>query len=386
MILIRLTSCCMALALGASATASQSSLTLVSPSTEGESTAQANDRGMLGVSLGGGEGAALIQATLPRSPAQGVGLLAGDRITAVNGTEILSSKDLVTAVGRFAPGEVITLSVDRQGWRKDLEVTLASRSQAALSSLITQDSEEAVKVHKIERRVVLGAQQEDARAGAIHKIKVSDLGKRGVWLETDEHHGGEHSDAEIECEVEIEGDREQGEHCIKALIRLEDLGDLQNIDLHEILGNLDLDSDMEEVLHLAHRGEGRAIFDIVIDGEDFSHSWSWNSATDDCCDGAEADCEEPSEERPHRHAGGGHGGESPHPDFGGAHGEHGERHYFFSDKTPHDASHGQGGDLHAELGSLRREVHALRQEMHEIRKRLGTGPPNNRANSRRSMP
>jgi serine protease Do len=66
------------------------------------------------------------------SPAQAAGLKVNDIITHVNGKVITGSSDLVTLVGQSQVGDVLTLTVYRQGVSSELTVTVGEQIQSAL--------------------------------------------------------------------------------------------------------------------------------------------------------------------------------------------------------------------------------------------------------------
>ena len=59
------------------------------------------------------------------SPATKVGVVAGDVITAIDGTAVKDSRDLARKIGMMAPGSRIKLTVTRKGEAKTLDLTLA---------------------------------------------------------------------------------------------------------------------------------------------------------------------------------------------------------------------------------------------------------------------
>jgi S1-C subfamily serine protease len=61
------------------------------------------------------------------SPADDAGLAAGDVVTAIDGTPVESSADLVTAVSEKQPGDTVTLTVTRDGATRTVEVELGDR-------------------------------------------------------------------------------------------------------------------------------------------------------------------------------------------------------------------------------------------------------------------
>lgn len=75
-----------------------------------------------------GDGA-LIADVNPGSPAEQAGLQDGDLITAINGTVIGESTDLIVAIRDNAPGDTVTLTVLRNGQTADYPVTLVAAQQ-----------------------------------------------------------------------------------------------------------------------------------------------------------------------------------------------------------------------------------------------------------------
>ncbi len=72
-----------------------------------------------------GEGAE-VTAVLDESPAATAGLMAGDLITAIDDDEITGIRDLAEAVAEYSPGDVIELTVDREGESTNLSLTLGT--------------------------------------------------------------------------------------------------------------------------------------------------------------------------------------------------------------------------------------------------------------------
>ncbi len=111
------------------------------------STGQAHNA-WVGVSLdpsiAGGAGIAKSAATTneapitPGSPAAKAGLQAGDVITAVNGTHVTSVNQFVATIANYAPGDTVTLSVNRGGSNKSIKLTLGSQPANAPTSTTSQ--------------------------------------------------------------------------------------------------------------------------------------------------------------------------------------------------------------------------------------------------------
>ncbi len=69
---------------------------------------------------------ALIATVADDSPAQAAGLEPGDVVVAVNGAPVKQPRDLAVAVAEIKPGSKATLSVLRDGEKRDLKVTIAT--------------------------------------------------------------------------------------------------------------------------------------------------------------------------------------------------------------------------------------------------------------------
>jgi S1-C subfamily serine protease len=100
-------------------------------STEADATAEATTeaaaRPYLGVRFGpneDGDGVVIAEVVVD-SPAEAAGLQAGDVVTAVNGEE-LGNGSLADSVEALQPGDVLTLTIERDGESQDIDVTLGT--------------------------------------------------------------------------------------------------------------------------------------------------------------------------------------------------------------------------------------------------------------------
>jgi putative serine protease PepD len=87
---------------------------------------------IIGVNLDvnrGDTAGAVIGDVTPGSPAESAGLSAGEVIVAVNGRNIPDAVSLITSIRSFAPGDVVTLTVDAGGQTREVQVTLGSRDE-----------------------------------------------------------------------------------------------------------------------------------------------------------------------------------------------------------------------------------------------------------------
>jgi len=74
---------------------------------------------------------AAVKGIVEGSPAEKAGLMLNDIITQVDGTEISGSSALVSYVGQCEIGQVLKLTVFRQGKTLELEITIGEQTQAA---------------------------------------------------------------------------------------------------------------------------------------------------------------------------------------------------------------------------------------------------------------
>ena len=68
------------------------------------------------------------------SPAAKAGLQPGDVITAVNGAHVTSVNQFVATIANYAPGDTVTLTVNRSGSTKSIKLTLGSQPASATPS------------------------------------------------------------------------------------------------------------------------------------------------------------------------------------------------------------------------------------------------------------
>jgi len=85
----------------------------------------------LGVQVSDGGSGAGLAAVTAGGPAADAGLRAGDKIVAVDGRSVHGSAALMAAVDAHAPGDRVTVAVQRDGRRVELEVRLGTRPSEA---------------------------------------------------------------------------------------------------------------------------------------------------------------------------------------------------------------------------------------------------------------
>lgn len=83
--------------------------------------------GVLGVVLEDAEGAARVHEVMSDSPAQKVGIQAGDLIVEFNGAAMSGRQQLVEAVRQFQPGDRVKFKVKREDKQLDFSATLGHR-------------------------------------------------------------------------------------------------------------------------------------------------------------------------------------------------------------------------------------------------------------------
>jgi serine protease Do len=111
-----------------------------------------------GFNLKPGTKGALVQAVVPRSPADKAGLKAGDVVTQLNGKPVDSMGALTRAVALVAPGQSATVLVTRGDGQKQftLKVTKRPEDEAAVGQGEAPTDEESVEPAVREQGVKLG--------------------------------------------------------------------------------------------------------------------------------------------------------------------------------------------------------------------------------------
>ena len=94
----------------------------------GNNSNSARTQGYLGIALGDrtddGSGVTEVQAD---SPADKAGLKVNDIVVAINGTTVTGQGSLIAVIRDAAPGDKVSLTIDRNGTKKTLSATLVAR-------------------------------------------------------------------------------------------------------------------------------------------------------------------------------------------------------------------------------------------------------------------
>ena len=96
----------------------------------------------------------VVSQIIPQSPAEQVGLKAGDVITSVNGRDVENSSDLKNVIGLLRVGREVNLIIFRNGQKKNLSVIVREQQQATIDGEI---------LSRQLTGAVFGILQEDAR-------------------------------------------------------------------------------------------------------------------------------------------------------------------------------------------------------------------------------
>ena len=149
-------------------------------------------RPFLGVTIDNADRGIVIRSVVGGSPAEEAGLKTGDLILKANGKVIENTDVLGDVMAGLAPGNVMKLQVERDGWEKGLQVKLGSREvevsqPAGRSEEVERKAKEAIEEleRKMEKERAEKEKQEAEEAAAERKPAYL-----GVQLnESDEHEG-----------------------------------------------------------------------------------------------------------------------------------------------------------------------------------------------------
>ncbi len=98
-------------------------------------------RGMLGVTLRDDGGRVIVKNVYVDGPAYVAGIRPGDRIIAVGHKAVNTSAELIEVLADYDANERIELYASRDGWMKDLPITLATHEDVTRLPLLEQSRE-----------------------------------------------------------------------------------------------------------------------------------------------------------------------------------------------------------------------------------------------------
>jgi len=113
------------------------------------------------------KGGALIQSVDKDTPAARADLRKGDIILSVQGQEIKDSRELVYRISAFPPKRTVTLTVLRDGVRKNIDVTLADRAEGLSDEGAAPKGSEG---NEKEARLGIQVQELSRQARAMYRI------------------------------------------------------------------------------------------------------------------------------------------------------------------------------------------------------------------------
>lgn len=100
-------------------------------------------RAMLGVTLRDDGGHVLVKDVYMGGPAHAAGLRPGDRIVAIDETAVNTSGELIEVLATHQVGDRFELHASRDGWRKELPITMADGDEVSRQPLFLGVVEEA---------------------------------------------------------------------------------------------------------------------------------------------------------------------------------------------------------------------------------------------------
>ena len=99
------------------------------------------ERGYLGIQVSAGDGAQIVQNVFPGTAAAKAGLEVGDRIVRIAGVAVGEGTQALAGLKDTKPGSKVSLRVERNGWTRDMEVTLGAFDGAWQSSQASEQEE-----------------------------------------------------------------------------------------------------------------------------------------------------------------------------------------------------------------------------------------------------
>ena len=103
----------------------------VKPFAEHAVPLNAPERPMIGAVLANETGEVIVKKLYEGGPAEQAGIRSGDLVEAIDGHHITSRQQCVSLLDNHKPGDLVNVTVSRDGWRRGFDVTLAARHAIA---------------------------------------------------------------------------------------------------------------------------------------------------------------------------------------------------------------------------------------------------------------
>ena len=72
----------------------------------------------------------IVLSVVPEGPAATAGIQPGDALVTLDGAELTTAEDLLGALRRHRPGDIVDVQIDRSGQPVDTRITVADRAPA----------------------------------------------------------------------------------------------------------------------------------------------------------------------------------------------------------------------------------------------------------------
>ena len=128
-----------------------------------------------------GEKGALVSNAQDSGPAKKAGVVAGDVITAVDGKEVASPKELARIIGDIAPGKAVDVTVWRNGKAETLKVDLGELPGAEKQAALQDDSNAPAQTDQLADLGLTIAPSDDGKGVVVTDVDPgSDAADRGL--------------------------------------------------------------------------------------------------------------------------------------------------------------------------------------------------------------
>jgi serine protease Do len=128
-----------------------------------------------------GEKGALVSNAQDQGPAKKAGVVAGDVITAVDGKEVASPKELARIIGDIAPGKAVDVTVWRNGKAETLKVDLGELPGAEKQAALQDDSNAPAQTDQLADLGLTIAPSDDGKGVVVTDVDPgSDAADRGL--------------------------------------------------------------------------------------------------------------------------------------------------------------------------------------------------------------